>query len=156
MQLFRLAHERFKDSLSGRGAALKGGRWNSPGTEVIYTASNRSLAMAEVLVHFPLYLVPHGYYMLTIEVQKGVSYKKLKMSDLPEDWNSFPAPETCMGIGDSFIAEQKSCLLYVPSAVTKGDWNVLINGDHPDFKKIEIVDAEPFPFDHRFFNPTRS
>lgn len=51
MQVFRLSRKKYADVLSGQGAAIRGARWNSKGTEVIYTAENRSLAMAEVLIH---------------------------------------------------------------------------------------------------------
>ncbi|MFY8046747.1 MAG: RES family NAD+ phosphorylase [Chitinophagaceae bacterium] len=39
----------------------------------------------------------------------------------------------------------------MPSAVTKGDYNLLINPAHPDFKKIKIKGVEKFPFDRRIF-----
>ena len=48
MEAYRLSRTKFADTLSGKGAALKGARWNSIGVEIIYTAGNRSLAMAEV------------------------------------------------------------------------------------------------------------
>jgi RES domain-containing protein len=32
------------DSFSGEGARLRGGRWNSKGTAVVYTAGNIALA----------------------------------------------------------------------------------------------------------------
>ena len=46
MEVFRLTRTKFYTSLSGKGAAEKGARWNSIGLELIYTAANRSLAMA--------------------------------------------------------------------------------------------------------------
>ncbi|HRG64384.1 MAG TPA: RES family NAD+ phosphorylase, partial [Saprospiraceae bacterium] len=66
MEVFRLSRARFADQLSGVGAALKGARWNSPGVEMVYTAQNRSLAMAEVLVHLSLGMLPDDFRMLTI------------------------------------------------------------------------------------------
>lgn len=51
---YRLARKKYPVELSGRGAALRGARWNSPGTEIIYTARNRALAMAEVAVHLTI------------------------------------------------------------------------------------------------------
>ena len=54
MEVFRLTRSKFSNILSGKGAAEKGARWNSMGMELIYTAANRSLAMAEVAVHFTL------------------------------------------------------------------------------------------------------
>ena len=66
MEVFRLTREKFSKELSGKGAALKGARWNSIGVELIYTALNRSLAMAEVAVHFTLATLPSDYMMVTI------------------------------------------------------------------------------------------
>ena len=54
MEVYRLTRQKFASRLSGKGAAIKGARWNSPGVEIVYTAVNRSLAMAEVAVHFTL------------------------------------------------------------------------------------------------------
>ena len=69
MQAFRLSREKFASPLSGKGAAIKGARWNSIGVELIYTASNRSLAMAEVAVHFTLATIPDDYMMVTIFIK---------------------------------------------------------------------------------------
>jgi len=52
MEVYRLAQARYAKDLTGKGAAAKGARWNSPGEELLYTAQNRSLAMAEIAVHF--------------------------------------------------------------------------------------------------------
>ena len=54
MEVYRLAQARNAMDLTGKGAAAKGARWNSPGVELLYTAQNRSLAMAEIAVHFTL------------------------------------------------------------------------------------------------------
>jgi RES domain-containing protein len=77
MELFRLSREMYAGVLSGKGAAKKGARWNSPGVELIYTAGNRSLAMAEIAVHFTLGTIPNDYMMLIIHVPDNASIKKL-------------------------------------------------------------------------------
>jgi RES domain-containing protein len=151
MEVYRLSREQFAGALSGKGAAIKGARWNSIGVEIIYTAANRSLAMAEVSVHLTLATLPVDYIMATIFIPDNVSLQKLNVTDLPPDWNSFPHPSSTQLIGDQFIADNKYCLLQIPSAVTQGDYNILINPNHQEFKKIKIIATEKFPFDKRIF-----
>ncbi len=151
MEAYRLSKEIYASILSGKGSAIKGARWNSIGVEIIYTAINRSLAMAEVAVHFSLATLPNDYMMVTINIPDKISIKKLETKDLPNDWNSFPHPSTTQAIGDRFIADNKFCVLQIPSAVTQGDYNLLINPRHPEFKKIKIIKIESFPFDKRIF-----
>lgn len=151
MEAYRLSREMYASILSGKGAAIKGARWNSIGMEMIYTASNRSLAMAEVAVHFTLATLPSDYMMIIIFIPDDISLLKLNTSDLPKDWNTFPHPSSTQTIGDNFIIENKYCVLQIPSVVTRGDFNLLINPRHPDFSKIKIVGAEKFPFDKRIF-----
>lgn len=151
MEVYRLTREKFAGELSGKGAALKGARWNSVGVELIYTAANRSLAMAEVAVHFSLATIPEDYLMMTIFIPDNVSVKKMNVSDLPDDWNIFPHPSSTQSIGDRFVVENKFCVLQIPSSVTAGDYNFLINPKHPEFTRIKIIDKVKFPFDKRIF-----
>jgi RES domain-containing protein len=151
MEVYRLSKEKFAAVLSGKGAAAKGARWNSVGVELIYTAANRSLAMAEVAVHLTLSTVPADYMMTTVFIPEDISLLKLRVTDLPKDWNTFPYPSSTADIGDQFVAENKYCVLQIPSAVTQGDYNLLINPNHKEFKRIKILDTEAFPFDNRIF-----
>jgi len=151
MEVYRLSREKFAGTLSGKGAAIKGARWNSVGVEMIYTAANRSLAMAEVAVHFTLATIPVDYMMTTLFLPDDISLQKLNVADLPVNWNTFPHPTTTQAIGDRFISDNKNCVLQIPSAITQGDYNLLINANHPDFKRIKIILKEKFPFDKRIF-----
>ncbi|MCD8539444.1 MAG: RES family NAD+ phosphorylase [Leadbetterella sp.] len=153
MEVYRLSRTPFSDSLSGKGAALKGARWNSIGVEMVYTAANRSLAMAEVAVHLSLATLPPDYMMLTIYIPDDISFKKLAVADLPPYWNAFPHSRDTQRTGDAFLSENTHCALQVPSAVTQGDFNILINPYHRDFARIRIIDKAPFPFDNRLFRP---
>lgn len=153
MEVFRLSRFKYISYLSGKGAAIKGARWNNIGTEIIYTANNRSLAMAEVAVHFSLATIPEGYYMITIFIPNNTSIKIVQVKDLPEKWNQFPHNKNTQIFGDDFINSNDYCLLKIPSVVTKGDYNVLINPFHPEFEKIKIIAQEKFPFDERLFSP---
>lgn len=151
MEAYRLSREKFARALSGKGAALKGARWNPVGVEIIYTAANRSLAIAEVAVHFTLATLPADYVMVTIFIPDNISLQKLNIKDLPPGWNTFPHPVSTQAIGDKFISDNKYYVLQIPSSVTQGDYNLLINPNHPDFKKIKIIGTEKFPFDKRIF-----
>jgi RES domain-containing protein len=151
MEVYRLSRKKFSDSLSGKGAAAKGARWNSTGVEMIYTAANRSLAMAEVAVHFTLATLPSDYVMITVYIPDNISVQKLNISDLPMNWNAFPHPTSTQWFGDRFITDNKFCILQVPSAVTKGDFNILINPNHSESMEIKIVNIEDFPFGDRIF-----
>lgn len=151
MEVYRLSRAKHRKVLSGKGAALKGARWNSVGTEIIYTAGNRSLAMAEVAIHLTLASLPPDYFMLTIFIPDGTSIKTIQVKDLPANWNQFPHITATQTFGDAFIRDNTHCLLKVPSAVTDGDFNILINPFHKEFRKIKIVEAKKFPFDERVF-----
>jgi len=149
MLVYRLTREKYKDSLSGKGASYRGGRWNNAGIEIIYCASNRSLAMAEVAVHVTAATMPTKYWMLEVHIPDDLEV--MTAMDLPAHWNSFPYLHSTKSVGDQLIYENIYIALKVPSAVVQNDWNVLINPFHDDFDKVKIVRAEPFHFDRRLF-----
>lgn len=149
MEIFRLSREKYSQHLSGEGASIGGGRWNSIGTELVYTGSNRSLAMAEVAVHLALAALPDDFLMLTIRLPDDISVQTVPDRDLPSAWRVFPYSSASQTIGDRFVAEGKLCVLRVPSAVTRGDHNFLLNPHHDEFKRIRISSSEEFPFDRR-------
>ncbi|MBC6401059.1 MAG: RES family NAD+ phosphorylase [Ekhidna sp.] len=153
MEVFRLSRLKYTSELSGKGAAIKGARWNSAGTEMIYSACNRSLAMAEIAVHFSLAAIPDDYYMLTIFIPDNTSIKTVQTKDLPDRWSQFPHSKTTQKYGDNFINSNEYCLLKIPSVVTKGDHNILINPFHVEFPNIKIISKEKFPFDEGLFSP---
>jgi RES domain-containing protein len=151
MRVFRLSKRKYSKELNGKGAAKSGNRWNSKGTEIIYTAESRALAMAEVAVHLTLATLPSDYVMIEIEIPDNIIIKEIILKKLDEDWNNHPPSSNTQKIGDEFIDSIKECLLKVPSAVVQGDSNYLINPYHTDFKKIKIIEITDFPFDKRIF-----
>ena len=151
MEVFRLARKKYPIELSGKGAAMFGARWNFKGTEIVYTAQSRALAMAEVVVHLSLATLPKDFVMLTIDVSDTISIEFLDEKKLPRGWNVFPHSFTTQLLGEDFIKRSEACILKVPSAVVKGDYNLLLNPYHEDFKQIKIIDQVDFPFDKRIF-----
>lgn len=152
MEVFRLARKKYPIALSGKGASIAGARWNSKGTEIVYTAQSRALAMAEVAVHLSIATLPSDFVMITINIPEDVSMQELDSKKLQKGWNVFPPSFTTQILGDQFIRQNESCVIKVPSAVVKGDYNYLINPSHEDFKKISIINQEDFPFDRRIFH----
>jgi RES domain-containing protein len=152
MRVFRLSRKKYAHDLSGKGAAKFGNRWNSKGVEMLYTAESRALAMAEVVVHLSLASLPDDYMMIEIEIPDSLEIEVLNPQNLDKDWNSNPPKLNTQKIGDAFIYSGKCCILKVPSAVVKGDFNFLLNPNHSGIAKIEIIEIVNFPFDERIFN----
>lgn len=151
MLVFRLSRKKYAGALSGKGAALSGNRWNSKGVEMIYCADSRALAMAEVVVHLPFYLLPQDFEMLEISIPEPLKIKTVSLEELPVIWNRFPHHPKTQSIGDNFIKTNEYAVLKVPSAVVQGDFNFLLNPFHKHFKRIKIKSQSPFIFDSRFF-----
>ena len=83
MIVYRLTSGQFSNDLSGNGAKLYGGRWNSFGLPALYTTEHISLAMLEMLVHVKAYQSPLNYKLVTLEIPEAASvvsvdYKKMK------------------------------------------------------------------------------
>lgn len=151
MKVFRICKEKYANDLSGIGAKLVGGRWNSKGIPILYTSESRALAMAEVAVHLPYNLMPNDFVLVTIDISDNITIKEILAKDLPKKWNDFPINSSTQNIGNKFIKNNNALVLKVPSAVVAGDFNYLINSNHKDFDKIEIVSIIPFIFDNRLF-----
>lgn len=151
MRVYRLSRKKYAHELSGIGAAMFGNRWNSKGTEIIYTAESRALAMAEVLVHLIKGKIPKDYMMLEIEIPETSKIKTLSIKKLHPEWNIFPHHHSTQQIGDQFVKDRKFLALKVPSAVVQGDYNILINPYHHDFEQVKVLKASEFLFDDRFF-----
>lgn len=151
MDVYRLAREPFAGELTGIGSSLHGARWNSVGVELVYSAPNRALAMAEVAVHLTLATLPSDFLMMTIFVPDDIKMIEIKEIDLPTGWNEFPYRAISQSVGDEFARSNMAGLLQVPSAVVQGEHNILMNPKHPDFKRIKIIEKVKFPFDKRIF-----
>lgn len=148
MQVYRIGKCNYIDDLSGNGAALYGGRWNSVGTKVLYTANSAALAMLEALVNLPNFKILDPYCLLIIEIPEN-STKEMAIKDLPSGWNAMPSPEGLKALGDAFIRERKYVALKVPSAVMPLEVNYLLNPLHSEFSAIKIIKRDTIEFDKR-------
>lgn len=151
IQLFRISKSQYINDLSGMGARLYGGRWNSAGYPVVYSSGSRSLAALEFLVHTPMVLAPDNLSIVEINIKKNVKRELLTENQLPRHWRDTPAPEQLAILGSEWIKSQSSLLLEVPSVVVDKEINTLINPMHPDIKFVKIAKIERFSFDSRLF-----
>lgn len=147
---FRLTKTKHVSSaFDGEGARLYGGRWNSPGTRMVYVAESRSLATLEILVHVEdISTIIEQYSILQVSFANEL-VKCIDESDLPAGWSS-PEPLALTQIfGDEWVKKNESVILSVPSAVTSEERNFLINPAHPKFSFLSIGTAVPYRFDSR-------
>lgn len=151
MIVYRLAKQTYSNDLSGKGAELSGGRWNSRGTPMIYTSQSRALCTAEIAVHTGLGILPQNFRLIQIEIPVDIEYEQVEISKLPADWAIFPPTHFTQKLGDNFISAKKILVLKVPSAVVQGDWNYLINPLHQHISLIKIIGVEEYSFDKRLF-----
>jgi len=148
MDIFRIT--RFEHSvLTGEGARLFGGRWNSPGASVIYCSEHRSLAVLEFLVHFKFSLDPPEVNIMSISFPDDLSIYEKRISELPPNWNSYTFNTNLQKIGDEWMKKGTALLLKVPSVIIPQEHNYLINPLHNDFSKVRIRGKEKLIIDKR-------
>ncbi len=130
------------------GSTLAPGRWNTPGSPVIYTSEHYSTALLEKLVHGSGRLPPNQHYV-RITIPRGLSYETFSPPALP-GWDTMPATVS-KAFGEQWCAETRSLILLVPSVVARLDRNVLINPAHPEFPSIQASLHEQVFWDRRLF-----
>jgi RES domain-containing protein len=150
MLAYRLVKERWAGSaLDGSGAKAYGGRWNSPGTAILYASESIALAALELLVHLGRGQVLGSYRLFTLTIPDS-SVRRLDASDLPLDWRADPLPVSTARLGDGWAASGRSLALLVPSVIIPREYNLLVSPAHPDFVPIAgDAASEPFGYDPR-------
>ena len=68
MIVYRLSKKIYAHDLSGKGAELVGGRWNSKRNAMLYTGQSIALCVTEIAVHTPLGIIPKDYQLVHIEI----------------------------------------------------------------------------------------
>jgi RES domain-containing protein len=149
MTIYRFAHEKYADDLSGSGARLKGGRWNQPGTAVLYTSWSVSLALLEVLANAYTLENLRQVFLINIDVPDEAPVYEIKVSQLNNQWwNDF---EYTQWLGSDIIKSETPLIIKCPSAIVETEYNYLLNPAHNAFKKIRHKINMDFRFDERLF-----
>jgi len=149
VQIFRIADDRHP-IWDSHGAALVGGRWNSPGKPVISGSLNYSCAMLEILAHANIGRIPKRHRYIVVKVPGDVSIEFSDENSLPENWDSENSA-SAKTYGDQWIREARSAILIMPSVIAKLDRNAVVNPIHPDFKKLVVSEPLKIDWDKRLF-----
>lgn len=152
MECFRLVKPKYRP-LDTAGSALLGGRWNSVGRHVLYCGSTAALVILESRVNSPIF-DKHTRTLYTLRVPTaGVATLQQLAMTLPAGWDRSPAGIHSQQFGDVWLASGASLAVYVPSTLSKRDFNILVNPNHRDFRLVKVIAHEPYKFDPRLYSP---
>ncbi len=147
MIVYRITNEKYKNDVSGMGAAMFGSRWNSKGVRLLYTSQFISLCILESMVHLKRKEIPLTQYLLHIELPDSKEIAEISHKKIKKNWHR--EFEYTQWIGDQFIQNNHALVLKVPSAIVQEENNFLLNPLHADFKKIKIISSELLELDKR-------
>jgi RES domain-containing protein len=152
IRAWRIVKTRYSaDAFSGEGARLYGGRWNSSGVAMVYTAGSESLATLELLVHLDNTSVLSSFSICPIDFADSI-VEIMDPATLPRDWRQSPPPISLQAVGNDWISRGSSVVLRVPSAVIASEYNYLLNPAHIDFKRLVIGSMELLKLDPRLIS----
>jgi RES domain-containing protein len=146
---WRIVKKRHSDSaFDGEGARRYGGRWNSPGTPVVYVSDSRALCLLEVFAGLGSVKPVQSYVLISVTFEDSL-VQSVEPTDLPSGWRQSPPPPSTQRIGDDWADNLTSAILRVPSAIVPEEFNHLLNPVHPDFRRIQIGAPQDFTVDSR-------
>jgi len=139
------------DDLSGAGAKITGGRWNSAGSLMLYCSETRALACLETVVHLDAGGLPLNRYLVEIQVPGNIwlAAETQTANSLAVGWDAEPAARRSIDFGTDWLASRRSLLLIVPSVIVIEETNVLINPDHPELHRLRAAKVRRWLYDPR-------
>ena len=137
-----------RNAFSGEGAREFGGRWNNPGTAVVYTAHTNPWPRSEMLVHLDSSDLLQEYVLIAVEFEPSL-VTRVELAALPVTGLRIRHRQKFGPIGDEWILAGTSAVLQVPSALVPGESNFLLNPGHQDFARLSFGKPLSFRFDPR-------
>jgi RES domain-containing protein len=149
MRVFRIGAALFtrtrKEAFSGNGGLYASARWHTAGHPIVYTAQSLSLAALEILVRLKQTNDIQPFFAYSAEVPDTLI---LKPDSFPARWKS--RLEVSRAFGDAWLAAKTTPAMLVPTIITPGEWNVLINPQHQHFSLNWVVSGpDTYTFDAR-------
>ena len=141
--------------LTGGGAAITGGRWNSEGNHVVYASTSISLCTLETLAHLGDDIACRNRFLVSIEIP-GNLWKNREIrtpKQLPPTWVAEPPGLGSTQVGDAWLKAGNGLLLLVPSVIVPEEFNVLINPKHKGAELIKAKVVRQYIYDFRLGTP---
>jgi RES domain-containing protein len=150
VKAFRIVLQRYgataRVAFSGTSGYVTDGRWHSKGRYLDYAAESQSLAVLERLVHYKRFDALASHVLYIIEVPDSLIEV---CPELPKGWDGPELSLTAQKIGNRWCDERLSPALKVPSVVTRGEFNLMLNSRHPAWKWGWVLRHTSFAFDGR-------
>ena len=122
-----------------------GGRWSPPGKACVYASLSPASAVLEYLAHLEGE-TPDKLMMAVATIPQGTV---LSETNEPSTWRERPYRHEVQQVGASWLDSGRSLALRVPSALTPGESNVLLNPGHQAFAGLQLQALQPVSIDPR-------
>lgn len=93
----------------------------------------------------------HAYVLIPATFEDSLILP-VRPASLPADWQENPPHPSTQQIGDTWVDQEESAILQVPSAIVPDEYNYLFNPLHPAFDRIEIGSPQDLTLDSRLLS----
>jgi RES domain-containing protein len=148
MLLWRISNH---TTLDGRAGLFASARWHTQGHPILHLAETPTGALTEVLINLELdpSSLPTSYKLLKAEAPDDISIRSVAEAGLPENWREDQV--VTRTIGDEWLASGDTALLRVPSVIMPETFNILLNPQHADAARVNVLWHREYPWDQRLF-----
>ncbi|TBU88853.1 RES family NAD+ phosphorylase [Stutzerimonas kirkiae] len=151
MRAWRIAKAARAADLSGKGAAIEGGRWNDAEVPAVYLGLSPAICCLETFVHQTRRpLIPMKISLFELPDAPSL-YLEPEPGSLPDGWASLPADRPSMAFGTHWLEQCGQLGLILPSAVLRLERNIMLNPRHPAMADVRLVEILDFAYDERLF-----
>lgn len=149
-RFYRIASAKYRFDLTGKGAELMGGRFNSVGTPAVYAATSISLATLEMLVHASQ-LYPVSHYIMAVDIPAAclAMTKSFLGSELPTGWDNLKDLSVAQKFGHKQLFDTGVLGVFVPSVIVPEQQNLILNPRHIDMSMVQISEIRALNLDPR-------
>lgn len=146
MVVYRITQTKYAKKLIASGHP---NRWNKENEYVIYTSQSKSLCVLELLANRNSKMKNLDYNILEISIPNGkMNVQEIEVK-LPKYWKGIKYYNILQNMGSGWYKKKTKLILKVPSVLMTEEYNFVLNTNHPDFSKVEILSNKPFVWDSR-------